>query len=331
MPTILRPLTLPTFMKAAFFSNNIVHDFQEKSDDEADERTSEEYLRDLDIEFHERALLANSKRHFARDCFSKMVEPSYKSPTSYSSSVSKGFQPKFTPKLIQSSQHAQSSQGEPKPQKDYKAEYKKMKAKLALLKASPPTSQSSKPFQSKNKGLVAEMFDWDEEEVYDDEEETQVKRLKEVDAGRNPNPDVNVRKTIRGLQNPNPEGEHAHAEGDQIGVSTYVGRVSKVSNVTPTSLDETLATNPNHAVGDEANKGNPTSFGELIFGSTMNPSGTFGSNTVEPKINRPTDSNTFSSFVSNLSTGDGNYRGVSTVQNPTGWNMGDQSSSMQIR
>ncbi|GKC18349.1 hypothetical protein Tco_1020499, partial [Tanacetum coccineum] len=27
-------------------------------DDEVDERTSEEYLRDLDIEFHERALLA---------------------------------------------------------------------------------------------------------------------------------------------------------------------------------------------------------------------------------------------------------------------------------
>ncbi|GJS75739.1 hypothetical protein Tco_0725620 [Tanacetum coccineum] len=36
-------------------------DFQENYDDEVDERSSEEYLRDLDIEFHERALLANSK------------------------------------------------------------------------------------------------------------------------------------------------------------------------------------------------------------------------------------------------------------------------------
>ncbi|GJW05185.1 retrovirus-related pol polyprotein from transposon TNT 1-94 [Tanacetum coccineum] len=36
-------------------------DFQENSDDEVDERTSEEYLIDLDIEFHERDLLANSK------------------------------------------------------------------------------------------------------------------------------------------------------------------------------------------------------------------------------------------------------------------------------
>ncbi|GJS22497.1 reverse transcriptase domain-containing protein [Tanacetum coccineum] len=52
-------------ISTAFFSNNIVQDFQENSDDEADERTSEEYLRDLDIEFHKRALLANSK-HFIK-------------------------------------------------------------------------------------------------------------------------------------------------------------------------------------------------------------------------------------------------------------------------
>nr|GFB57649.1 retrovirus-related Pol polyprotein from transposon TNT 1-94 [Tanacetum cinerariifolium] len=37
-------------------------EFQENSNDEVDERSCEEYLRDLDIEFHERALLANSKR-----------------------------------------------------------------------------------------------------------------------------------------------------------------------------------------------------------------------------------------------------------------------------
>ncbi|GKF92269.1 hypothetical protein Tco_0278988, partial [Tanacetum coccineum] len=56
-------------------------------------------------------------------------------------------------------------------------EYKKMKAKLALFKASPSTSQNLKTFQQKNKGLVAEIFDWDEEEVSDDEELTQVKVL----------------------------------------------------------------------------------------------------------------------------------------------------------
>ncbi|GKC08189.1 hypothetical protein Tco_0999799 [Tanacetum coccineum] len=150
--------TSTSLISTAFFSNNIVQDFQENSDDEADEIISEEYLRDLELEFHERSLLANSK-------------------LSNISSVSKVFQPKFTPKHIQSSQQAQSSQNEPKIQKDYKAEYKKMKSKLALFEASLSTSQSLKTFQSKNKGLVAKTFDWDEEEASDDEEMTQVKVL----------------------------------------------------------------------------------------------------------------------------------------------------------
>ncbi|GJX62072.1 retrovirus-related pol polyprotein from transposon TNT 1-94 [Tanacetum coccineum] len=52
-----------------------------------------------------------------------------------------------------------------------------MKAKLALLKASPSSSQNPKTFQPNNKGLVVETFDWDKEEVYDKEEVTQVKVL----------------------------------------------------------------------------------------------------------------------------------------------------------
>ncbi|GKD01037.1 retrovirus-related pol polyprotein from transposon TNT 1-94 [Tanacetum coccineum] len=68
-----------TLISTAFFSKNVIQDFQENFDDEVDERSSEEYLRDLDIEYHERALLANSKCYFARDCFSKTSEPSYKS------------------------------------------------------------------------------------------------------------------------------------------------------------------------------------------------------------------------------------------------------------
>ncbi|GKF32936.1 retrovirus-related pol polyprotein from transposon TNT 1-94, partial [Tanacetum coccineum] len=194
-----------TAISTAFFSNNVIQDFQENSDDEEDERSkdersSEEYLRDLDIKYQERALLANSKRfikrrnnfsgqkanentkcykcgnkgHFARNFFSKTSEPSYKSLVSNYSSVSKGFQPKFTPKLIQSSSNS-SSQADPKFQKDYKVEYKKMKAKLVLLEASPSSSQNPKTFQPKNKGLVAETFDWDEEEVFDEEEVTQIK------------------------------------------------------------------------------------------------------------------------------------------------------------
>ncbi|GKE32138.1 hypothetical protein Tco_1451460 [Tanacetum coccineum] len=50
---------------------------------------------------------------------------------------------------------------------------------MKLMKGlqNPSTSQNPKTFQPKNKGLVAETFDWDEEEVSDDEEVTQVKVL----------------------------------------------------------------------------------------------------------------------------------------------------------
>nr|GFA53934.1 hypothetical protein [Tanacetum cinerariifolium] len=123
------------------------------------ERSSEEYLRDLDVEYQERAMLANSKRFIKRR---------------NNFSVSKGFQPNLTPKLIQSSPNS-NSQTNPKFQKDYKIEYKKIKAKLALLEACPSSAQNPKTFQPKNKGLVTKIFDWDEEEVFEDEEVTQVK------------------------------------------------------------------------------------------------------------------------------------------------------------
>ncbi|GJX14724.1 retrovirus-related pol polyprotein from transposon TNT 1-94, partial [Tanacetum coccineum] len=151
-----------TLISTTFFSNNVIQDFQENSDDEVDERTSEEYLRDLDIEYHERALLENSKRfikrrnnfssqkanentkcykcgnkgHFARDYYSKTSEPPYKSPVNNYSSMSKGFQPKFTPKLIQSFSNSI----------------------IKLIQ-------------------ITETFDWDEEKVSDEEEVTQVKVL----------------------------------------------------------------------------------------------------------------------------------------------------------
>ncbi|GJW94281.1 hypothetical protein Tco_0173953 [Tanacetum coccineum] len=88
------------------------------------------------------------------------------------------FQPKFSPKLIQSSQHFQNDQTNQNIQKDYKTKYKKVKAKLALLEAGPSSTQTTKPFQSKNKGIVAETFDYDKEKVSsDDEKMVQVKVL----------------------------------------------------------------------------------------------------------------------------------------------------------
>ncbi|GJZ96954.1 retrovirus-related pol polyprotein from transposon TNT 1-94 [Tanacetum coccineum] len=97
------------------------------------------------------------KGHFARDCWSKTLVPSYQSP--------------FQPKLLHSSEHKL----EPRHTKDFEAKYNKFKAKLALLNSSASAPSSS---SCKNKGLIAETYDWDEEEVsYDDNEVTEVKAL----------------------------------------------------------------------------------------------------------------------------------------------------------
>ncbi|GJV22489.1 hypothetical protein Tco_1371509 [Tanacetum coccineum] len=63
-----------------------------------------------------------------------------------------------------------SSQYKPKlrPTKDFEAKYNKVKAKLALLSSSASALKSS---MVKNKGLIAEAYDWDEEEVSSDDNE----------------------------------------------------------------------------------------------------------------------------------------------------------------
>nr|GEX02596.1 retrovirus-related Pol polyprotein from transposon TNT 1-94 [Tanacetum cinerariifolium] len=58
--------------------------------------------------------------------------------------------------------------------KYFEAKYNKVKAKLALLSSSASALSS---FSSKNKGLIAELYDWDEEDVSLDDEETEVKAL----------------------------------------------------------------------------------------------------------------------------------------------------------
>ncbi|GJY43228.1 hypothetical protein Tco_0431441 [Tanacetum coccineum] len=62
-----------------------------------------------------------------------------------------------------------------RPTKDFKAKYNKVKAKSALLSSSAPTF---KTLTVKNKGLIAEAYEWDEEEVSsDDNEMVEVKVL----------------------------------------------------------------------------------------------------------------------------------------------------------
>ncbi|GJY78147.1 hypothetical protein Tco_0483948 [Tanacetum coccineum] len=107
-------------------SKHEINIFKKIIDDEVDVRTSEEYLRDLDIEFYERALLAGSKRFIER-------------------------------------RNNFSSQ--------------KANENTECYKCGSSSTESPKPFQSKNKGFEAKTFDWDEEEVSDDEEMTQVEVL----------------------------------------------------------------------------------------------------------------------------------------------------------
>ncbi|GJT96899.1 retrovirus-related pol polyprotein from transposon TNT 1-94 [Tanacetum coccineum] len=155
----------------------VLEDFQDSPDDDEDTRSNHEYLNDQEEEYQARALLAKSKRffkkgtqrfssakitdktkchkcgkkcHFTRDCWSKASVPSYQSP--------------FQPKPLSSSQH----KPELRPTKDFEAKYNKVKAKLALLSSS---DSASKAGNIKNKGLITEAYEWDEEEVlsYDNE------------------------------------------------------------------------------------------------------------------------------------------------------------------
>ncbi|GJZ53685.1 hypothetical protein Tco_0608570 [Tanacetum coccineum] len=179
-----KSLVPATPLSTAFFFTFIVQDFQDSPDDEEDTRSSPEYLNDLEEEYQARALLAKSKRffkkgtqrfssakatdqtefhkcgrtgHFARYYFAKMSVPSHQSL--------------FHSKQVSSSMH----NPELRPTKDFEEKYNKVKAKLALLSSSASPSKST---MVKNKGLIVEAYEWDEEEVSsDDNEMVEVKVL----------------------------------------------------------------------------------------------------------------------------------------------------------
>nr|GEX94640.1 hypothetical protein [Tanacetum cinerariifolium] len=123
-------------------------------DDEKDTRSSQEYLNDLEEEYQERALLAKFKRFFKRGLKGLVVQR--KLMKSYATNV------KHKLRLT----------------KEFEAKYNKVKAKLALIRSSVLASKSS---MVKNKGLVTEAYEWNEEDVSSyDNEIVEVKVLMEL-------------------------------------------------------------------------------------------------------------------------------------------------------
>ncbi|GJT66915.1 hypothetical protein Tco_1018395 [Tanacetum coccineum] len=138
-----KSLVSATPLSTAFISTSIIQDFQDSPDDEEDTRSSHEYLNDLEEEFQERDLLEKSKRFFKN-----------------------GTQRFSIAKATDQTECHKCGK---------KAKYNKVKAKLALLSSSISTS---KAVTVKNKGLIAEACEWDEEELSsDDNEMVEVKVL----------------------------------------------------------------------------------------------------------------------------------------------------------
>ncbi|GJZ10170.1 putative ribonuclease H-like domain-containing protein [Tanacetum coccineum] len=161
------------------------------SDVEEDQRTNNEFMVYLNVEYHERALMANQKRkstdksketcfacgkpgHFQKDY------PSNKTSTpSYPSLNNSSNKPKpYTPSFNQT-----SSQNTGNHQKDYKGKYKGLKAEMVVLTKGIDDLTKGKNEKGKNekgkseKGLIAESFDWDEEFVSLEDEGTKIKAV----------------------------------------------------------------------------------------------------------------------------------------------------------
>ncbi|GJX96271.1 hypothetical protein Tco_0352069 [Tanacetum coccineum] len=147
-----KSLVSATPLSTAFISTSIIQDFQDSPDDEEDTRSNYEYLNDLEEKYQARALLAKSKRFFK-----------------------KGTQRFNSAKATDQTECHKCGKKELRPTKDFEAKYNKVKAKLALLSSS---ALASKATTVKNKGLIAEVYKWDEEEVSsDDNEMVEVKVL----------------------------------------------------------------------------------------------------------------------------------------------------------
>nr|GEX62598.1 retrovirus-related Pol polyprotein from transposon TNT 1-94 [Tanacetum cinerariifolium] len=148
-----KSLVSATPLSTAFFSSSIVQDFQDCPDDEKDTRSSHEYLNNLEEGYQARALLAKSKRFFKKgtQMFSnaKATDQTECHKCGKKGHFARDCWPKTSISTYQSP-----------------------------FQPKPLTSNAS---MVKNKGLIAEAYEWDEEEVSsDDNEMVKVKVLMEL-------------------------------------------------------------------------------------------------------------------------------------------------------
>ncbi|GJX49677.1 hypothetical protein Tco_0276522 [Tanacetum coccineum] len=137
-----KSLVSTTPLSTAFISTSIDQDFQDSPNDEEDTRSSHEYLNDIEEEYQARDLLANLKDSSRR--------------------VLKGSAVQKQLTKLNAISVARKHKPELRPTKDFEAKYNKVKDKLALLSSSASASNAA---TVKNKGLIVEAYEWDEEEV----------------------------------------------------------------------------------------------------------------------------------------------------------------------
>nr|GEV59671.1 hypothetical protein [Tanacetum cinerariifolium] len=188
----------------ALISNNKFQDSD--SDVEEDQRTINEFMVDFNVEYHERALLANQKRFYKRygrvgsarkpinktkETFLLVGKPIIFKKTALQT------KPPHLPIHPQTTHSTNSNPAHhPQPnilqntgnhQKDYKEKYKGLKSKMALLtkRIDDLTKGKSKKRMNEKgkseKGLIAESFDWNEESVSSkDERTTRIRAFMEI-------------------------------------------------------------------------------------------------------------------------------------------------------
>ncbi|GKB67589.1 retrovirus-related pol polyprotein from transposon TNT 1-94, partial [Tanacetum coccineum] len=129
--------------------------FDSDSDVEEDQRTNNEFMADLNVEYHERALLANQKRFYKRSGrVGSARKPLDKTKeTCFACGKLGHFQKDY-----------------------YKGKYKGLKAKMAILTkriddmTKGKSEKGKKDKEKSEKGLLTESFDWDDESVSSDDE-----------------------------------------------------------------------------------------------------------------------------------------------------------------